>query len=163
VDPTRGYIALSDPDWYDYLRRQPHLDEVNFWQPHGNAFRALKPGETFFFKLRAPHKAIAGFGFFERWESMPASYAWDCFAEANSAPTFAAMLDRITRLRRDPSPAADGTTAGRTAGTSISASGFRVQCIMMAASTKVCADCRSSWLCECNRSRGRVPRTRGVG
>jgi hypothetical protein len=86
-DPNPGYIALTDPDWYDYLRRQPHLDEVNFWQPHGgHAFRALSPGETFFFKLRAPERKIAGFGFFERWESMPASYAWDCFGDANGAP-----------------------------------------------------------------------------
>lgn len=123
MDPNRGYIALTDPDWYDHLRRQPHLDEVNFWQPHGDhAFRALSPGETFFFKLRAPHRAIAGFGFFQRWESMPASYAWDCFGDANGAPNFPAMLDRITRLRRDPSPSA-GTAAGD----------FRIGCIMIAA------------------------------
>jgi hypothetical protein len=49
-----------------------------------HAFRALLPGETFFFKLRAPHRAITGFGFFERYESMPASYAWDCRAPSNS-------------------------------------------------------------------------------
>lgn len=74
IDSTCGYIALTDPDWYACLSTQPHLDEVNFWQPHGDhAFRALSLGETFFFKLRGPARAIAGFGFFERYESMPAS------------------------------------------------------------------------------------------
>jgi putative restriction endonuclease len=63
-------------------------------------------GEGFFFKLRATHRAIAGFGFFERYESMPASYAWDCFANANGALDFPAMLARITRLRRDSSASA---------------------------------------------------------
>jgi putative restriction endonuclease len=48
------------------------VDEVSFWQPHGDrAFRAIERGAPFFFKLRAPHKAIAGFGFFERYESLP--------------------------------------------------------------------------------------------
>lgn len=119
VDPSKGYIALTDPDWYRYLSTRPHLDEVNFWQPHGDhAFRVLKPGETFFFKLRAPARDIAGFGFFQRFESMPARYAWDCFGEANGAPDFESMLDRIARLRREPSP-----LSGE----------FKIGCIMIAA------------------------------
>jgi len=32
--------------------------------PHG--FKAIPPGAPFFFRLGAPHKAIAGFGFFAR-------------------------------------------------------------------------------------------------
>lgn len=122
METNRGYIGLTDPDWYDYLRHQPHLDEVNFWQPHPHGFGALSPGETFLFKLRAPHKAIAGFGFFERYESMPASYAWDCFGEANGAPSFPVMLDRITRLRKNPS-SSTGAAGGD----------FRIGCIMIAA------------------------------
>ncbi len=98
--PLKGYIGLTDPDWYSFLNAQPHIDEVNFWQPHGNrAFRALNPGELFFFKLRAPLKTIAGFGFFERYERLPAWLAWDCFKEMNGAPDFESMIDRICRLR----------------------------------------------------------------
>lgn len=102
MEPQRGYVGLTDPDWYAFLSAHPRVDEVNFWQPHGNrAFRSLSPGEPFFFKLRAPLKQIAGFGFFERFEAMPASMAWDCFGEMNGAPTFESMLDRIGRLRGD--------------------------------------------------------------
>jgi hypothetical protein len=73
VTEARGYVGLTDPDWYGFLSSHPHVDEVNFWQPHGGrTFRALKQGEPFFFKLRAPQKAVVGFGFFERFESMEA-------------------------------------------------------------------------------------------
>lgn len=115
----RGYIGLTDPDWYEYLAAHTHVDEVNFWQPHGNrVFRALKKGEPFFFKLRAPLKQIAGFGFFERFETLPAWLAWECFGEMNGAPDFESMVDRITRLRADGSPL-NGD--------------FRIGCVMIAA------------------------------
>jgi putative restriction endonuclease len=102
MDAQRGYVGLTDPDWYAFLSAHPRVDEVNFWQPHGSrAFRAIKPGEPFFFKLRAPLKQIAGFGFFERFESLPAWLAWECFGEMNGAPDFETMVDRIARLRGD--------------------------------------------------------------
>lgn len=95
-----GYIGLTDPDWYSFLASKPHIDEVNFWQPHGGrAFRAIKKGEPFFFKLRAPDKAIVGFGFFQRFESLPAWLAWDCFGETNGAEDIDTMLRNIVRLR----------------------------------------------------------------
>lgn len=100
MELQRGYIGLTDPDWHSFLSAQPRVDEVNFWQPHGGRnFRAIRPGDPFFFKLRAPHKAIAGFGFFERYESLPAWLAWECFGQMNGAPDFESMVDRILRLR----------------------------------------------------------------
>ena len=83
-------------------------------------FRAIRRGDPFFFKLRAPHKAIAGFGFFERYESLPAWLAWDCFAEMNGAPDFDSMIDRIGRLRHDDVPA-------------FRAGDFQIGCIMLSA------------------------------
>ena len=116
-----GYIGLTDPVWYRYLAAQRRVDEVNFWQPHGGrSFRALQRGEPFFFKLRAPHKAIAGFGFFERYESMSAWMAWDAFGEMNGAPNLESMLDRIIPLR-----GGDGRTAR--------AGEFEIGCIMLSA------------------------------
>ncbi|MHB1095601.1 MAG: HNH endonuclease [Gemmatimonadaceae bacterium] len=97
-----GYVGLTDPDWYAFLAAQSTLDEVNFWQPHGGRmFRAIARGEPFFFKLRAPARAIAGFGFFERFESLPAWLAWECFGAKNGASTFEEMVARIIRLRGD--------------------------------------------------------------
>jgi putative restriction endonuclease len=102
MDAQKGYVGLTDPDWYAFLTERPRVDEVNFWQPHGGrAFRAIAPGAPFFFKLRAPYKSIGGFGFFERYEALPAWLAWECFGEMNGAPDFQSMIDRITRLRGD--------------------------------------------------------------
>lgn len=101
----KGYVALTDPDWYRYLAGRPQLDEVNFWQPHGGrAFRAIRSGDPFFFKLRAPHRAIAGFGFFERHEVLPAWLAWELFGDKNGAVDFPGMIDRVERLRDEESP-----------------------------------------------------------
>ena len=119
MEVHNGYIGLTDPDWYAYLSNHAHVDEVNFWQPHGNrVFRAIKPGEIFFFKLRAPLKGIAGFGFFERYEALPAWLAWECFGEMNGAPDFESMIDRIIRLRGD-----EGSRSGD----------FQIGCIMVTA------------------------------
>jgi len=119
MDTQRGYIGLTDPDWYAFLYAHPHVDEVNFWQPHGNrVFRAIQPGEPFFFKLRAPLKKIAGFGFFERFEALPAWLAWECFGKMNGASNFESMVDRIVRLRGD-----EGSSFGD----------FQIGCVMITA------------------------------
>lgn len=118
---TTGYLGITDPNWFSFLRAQPRVDEVNFWQPHGNrAFRALKRGEPYFFKLRAPHKAIAGFGFFERHEIMPAWLAWDCFGKMNGAPDFETHIEQLCR-RRGENPASQRT------------GDFKIGCILLSA------------------------------
>ena len=121
MNTANGYIGLTDPEWFAFLSSQPRVDEVNFWQPHGGrAFRYLKRGEPFFFKLRAPQKAIAGFGFFERFEALPAWMAWDCFGAMNGATDFDSMVDRIIRIRGDD-------------GKQMRAGNFDIGCIMIAA------------------------------
>jgi len=96
----RGYVANTDFDWYTFLATKPHLDEVNFWQPSGGrGFHALRRGEIFFFKLKRPHHAVAGFGIFERHTVLPAWLAWEAFGDSNGAPTLEVMRTRIERYR----------------------------------------------------------------
>lgn len=102
-----GYVGLTDPEWFSFLAAHPKVDEVNFWQPHGSrTFRALQPGEPFFFKLRGSGGRIGGFAFFTRFASLPAWLAWDCFGEMNGAPDFESMVRRIMSLRREDGPSA---------------------------------------------------------
>jgi putative restriction endonuclease len=62
---VRAYIGVTDGGWYRFLAARPELTEVNFWRPGGrHAFRALQPGEPFFFKTHYPHNRIVGGGFF---------------------------------------------------------------------------------------------------
>jgi putative restriction endonuclease len=99
----KGFVAATDYDWYTFLSQHPELPEVNFWQPSGGQdFHALAPGEPLFFKLKKPHYAIAGFGFFARHTRVPAWLAWDTFGMANGAPDFVTMRRRIEHYRRVP-------------------------------------------------------------
>jgi putative restriction endonuclease len=68
---VRGYVFPTDHGWWQFLRARPELDEVNFWRPGAASFAALQPGEPFFFKLKAPHDAIGGFGLFARFVRLP--------------------------------------------------------------------------------------------
>lgn len=96
----RGYVGVTDYGWYRNLQARPHLDEVNFWRPGQAGFRALPQGGLFFFRLKAPHHAIAGFGQFARFERMPLWLAWEVFGEANGVISERALVERLGRLAR---------------------------------------------------------------
>ena len=101
-------IAVTDGDWFDMLRKQPNLTEVNFWAPSAASFRALQPGELFLFKLHAPRNVIVGGGIFAYANTLPCSLAWEAFREANGARSAHEMRARISRYRRtDPADRSD--------------------------------------------------------
>lgn len=93
-------IAVTDGDWFEMLRRQPNLSEVNFWAPSAARFRALQPGELFLFKLHAPRNMIVGGGIFAYANTLPCSLAWEAFGEANGARSAQEMRARIARYRK---------------------------------------------------------------
>ena len=97
--PSRGFVGNTDHDWYVNLRARPELDEVNFWFPgERQRFAGLRAGEPFFFKLKAPYDAIAGFGQFSRFEWMPVWLAWEVFGEANGVSNEQELSARLARL-----------------------------------------------------------------
>lgn len=96
-------IAVTDGDWFEILRRQPELSEVNFWAPAAANFRALQPGELFLFKLHSPLNFIVGGGIFAHANTLPCSLAWETFREANGARSPKEMRSRIARYRRTDS------------------------------------------------------------
>lgn len=93
-----GFVAVTDPGWYECLRRRPGPCDANFWRPSTRRFN-LAPGTPFFFKLKAPHHAIAGFGYFEGFSVLPDWLAWDTFAEANGVADLEALRARLRRIR----------------------------------------------------------------
>lgn len=97
----RGFVANTDYEWFTYLRSiEPPIDEVNFWKPgSGTNFGALVPGEPLFFKLKAPHTAIAGFGYFAHFSRLPVSMVWQVYGDANGARSYREMRDRLVRIR----------------------------------------------------------------
>jgi putative restriction endonuclease len=101
-------IAVTDGDWFDTLRRQLGLAEVNFWARSAANFRALRAGELFLFKLHVPRNVIVGGGIFAYATALPCSLAWEAFREANGARSPQEMRVRIARYRRaDPNDRSD--------------------------------------------------------
>ncbi len=75
-----GYVANKDFDWFRYLRAlYPPVQEVNFWLSGETSFAALQPGEPLVFKLKTPHNAIAGVGFFALYSRLSFSLLWDSY------------------------------------------------------------------------------------
>jgi len=96
----KGFIGVTDNEWFAFLSQQPGIDEVNFWQPGGTGqFRALAPGEPLLFKLHAPHHYIVGGGFFAHSTILPVSLAWQAFGVKNGAGSLLQMKKLIGRRR----------------------------------------------------------------
>ena len=99
----RGYVGVTDDDWYRFLAARPSLTEVNFWRPGGGrGFHALAVGEPFFFKTHYPHNRVVGGGFYSDFAPMRLSEAWELFGEANGAASLEQMRARIGHYRREP-------------------------------------------------------------
>ena len=102
----RAFVAPTDKDWFDFLSAEAEagrVDEVNFWMPKpwGGEFRALSPGQPLLFKLKSPHNAVAGGGFFSHYTEIPISLAWESFGEKNGTRSFLEVRESIARLRRE--------------------------------------------------------------
>lgn len=105
-------VAVTDDDWFEMLRRQLGLAEVNFWAPSASSFKALEPGELFLFKLHAPRNVIVGGGVFAYANALPSSLAWAAFGISNGALSLQEMRARIVRYRRAASEDRSDFTIG---------------------------------------------------
>lgn len=93
-----GTVAVTDYGWYEFLSRRS-LPEINFWTPSDRRAFSAPEFSPFFFKLKAPHRAIAGFGFFAKWSSLPDWLAWECFGEGNGCESLTALEARLAAIR----------------------------------------------------------------
>lgn len=97
----RAYVGVTDGRWFRFLAVRPELTEINFWRPGGrHAFRALQPGEPFFFKSHYPHNRVVGGGFFSGFVSMRVSDAWELLGAGNGANSLIELRDQISRYHR---------------------------------------------------------------
>jgi putative restriction endonuclease len=95
----KAFVGVTDWNWFRQLRRD-EPDDVNFWRPSGQAFRALQPGDPFLFKLHAPRNVIAGGGFFVESQQLSVSQAWMAFERRNGVHDVDELLTRIDHYRR---------------------------------------------------------------
>lgn len=99
------FIALTDKAWFDYLSTcggaEGRVDEVNFWSPSSKQpLKKLDSGEPIFFRLKSPHNAIAGYGFFAHFTMLSLIDAWNWFGVHNGDPDYERFLKRIGEYRK---------------------------------------------------------------
>lgn len=109
------YIAHTNREWFDNLSITgapradglARVDEVNFWSPKSpKPIKRFARGEPVFFRLGAPERRIAGYGFFaDHLSDIDVLLAWRLFGPKNGAPTlidFARILGRTNATLRHP-------------------------------------------------------------
>jgi len=107
---VRGFVAVTDPGWYERLSVEPGPKDANFWRPSTRAFRH-PVGTPFLFKLKAPHHAIAGYGFFAGFSILPDWLAWETFGAANGVADLVTLRTRLAKIQSGARIAGD--TEGR--------------------------------------------------
>ena len=96
----RFYIGLTDYDWYKY-HKSIKADEVNFWRPGTQSFKALAENGLFLFKIKKKHGSkIVGGGFFKKYLNIPISLAWESFRELNGSRTEKEFVEKIASMRK---------------------------------------------------------------
>jgi putative restriction endonuclease len=104
-----GFVAVTDRGWYDHLLKLS-TSEANFWRPSTRPFR-FAIGMPFLFKLKAPDRAIVGYGFFAGFSVLPDWLAWDTFGESNGVASLNTLQERLHRVQQQGRIEAD--PAGR--------------------------------------------------
>jgi putative restriction endonuclease len=100
------YVANTDNAWFDFLfAHQPH-EEVNFWKPSRQIFKAIDEGELFLFRLKAPRNVIGGYGILASSINAPIKFAWDSLGDRNGVASLEEMVNAIAKYRqsRDTTP-----------------------------------------------------------
>jgi putative restriction endonuclease len=93
------YVANTDNAWFDFLKARSPLEDVNFWKPTPQTFRAIDEGQLFVFRLKAPRNRIGGYGVLASSINVPIQLAWDSLEERNGSSSMAHMIGAIRRYR----------------------------------------------------------------
>lgn len=97
----RFWVGITDRAWYEQLRLGPHR-EVNFWQPSARPLaNFIDTGVPFLFKLHAPENFIAGAAVVSAFRVLPARLAWDAFDRRNGTSSYAELLQRVEKYRKE--------------------------------------------------------------
>lgn len=96
------WCAVTDNDWFDFLRAQQGLTEINFWKPTPQTFKAVGEGGIFAFKLKAPRSKIAGYGVLTTSADAQIYLAWEAFGRGNGFADLASFVQKIAQIRKSP-------------------------------------------------------------
>ena len=92
------YVGITDYKWFQFLKNNK-ADEVNFWKPGSQPFKALQENDLFLFKLHAPQNYIVGGGYFVKYSLLPTYLAWEAFGEKNGTSSLRDLNSAIEKYR----------------------------------------------------------------
>ena len=92
------YVGITDYSWFQFLKERKS-EEVNFWKPGSQPFKALQENDLFLFKLHAPQNYIVGGGYFVKYSLLPTYLAWAAFGEKNGTPSLQELNSAIEKYR----------------------------------------------------------------
>ena len=99
----KGYIGITDRQWFSNLKSQYILNEVNFWRKNTNNFKSLASGEKFFFlvkndKENKTERKVLGIATFVRYEVMTISEAWKRYKSGNGVNSIEEFYNKMKKL-----------------------------------------------------------------
>ena len=92
------YVGITDYNWFEFLKERK-CEEVNFWKPGSQPFKALQENDLFLFKLHAPQNYIVSGGYFVKYSLLPTYLAWAAFGEKNGTPSLQELNSAIEKYR----------------------------------------------------------------
>jgi putative restriction endonuclease len=102
VSALAPFVANTDLGWFEFLAAEGdgRVDEVNFWSPKAlTPLRRFTPGEPVFFRLKQPHYAVAGYGFFAHFSVESIDDAWRALDWKNGDPDWPTFIGRLAAYR----------------------------------------------------------------
>jgi putative restriction endonuclease len=94
------YVGNTDHEWFDFCKSQGNLDEVNFWQPSRQHFKAIDIGGIFFFRRKSPIDKIGGFGVLASAGEATIQTAWQSLELSNGVETKEDFVDRVRKYKK---------------------------------------------------------------
>lgn len=81
-------FALTDQDWFEFLRENYKGGEVNFWYPSAKMTVRIPLDSCVTFFLKKPIRKVGGFGYVERYEKKNLKDAWSAYGTMNGSEDF---------------------------------------------------------------------------
>lgn len=83
-----GYIAITNREWFNYLKETNKKDNVNFWRKNTNDFKVISKGDKFFFLVKnkignKDERKVLGYGIFREYVKLTIDEAWNKYGDGN--------------------------------------------------------------------------------
>lgn len=94
-----GYLAITSSTWCEYIKEN-RLDRAVYWCKK-KTFRALKPGEPFYFlgyRLPSGDRLLTGKAYFDSFQVLSVAAAWNEYQNALGSDDYTDFCNRVKSI-----------------------------------------------------------------